>query len=195
MSKAQKVILWVAIGVVGALVLILLFVLGQRVIGPAVAAPASAPSPSTSLSPTPTPSPMVEVVAAGPVAPGEYSWDELLGGECLQPYESPWAEEFTVVDCATPHAAQLVHSGEFAPVDGDDLYPGADALQAQAATLCGDPAVITFAALGALSDVVVQASFAPTEAEWADDRTFSCFVSRASGEPLTGSIAASAVAG
>ena len=47
--------------------------------------------------------------ATGPQPAGVHKWDTLFGGECLQPYASPWDEEFTVADCAAPHAAQLVY--------------------------------------------------------------------------------------
>ena len=156
-----------------------------------VATASVSPSPSPSATPSPSPSapPVTAVAAVGPLAPGSYSWEELRGGECLAGYESPWAEEFTVVDCAVPHPAQMVHRGVFGADDASD-YPGIDALQAQINLLCSAPAVIDFAAAGAYNDIRFAGSFAATDQEWAaGHRDYFCFVTRGSGEPLTGSVA------
>jgi hypothetical protein len=141
----------------------------------------------------------------GPVEPGDYRWDELLGGECFEPYVDAWQEEYTVVDCAEPHGGQLVFraSLEPAPVEsaeGDDggassppalsPYPGEEALRSQMSLLCSAPGVIDLGAAGALDDIVVQATYPVTEAEWREGyREYSCFVSRSSGEPLDASLA------
>src|SRR5690606_16517612 len=112
-SRAQKILLAVAGGLVAVLALVALFLLGTRL--PELIGPAAAPLPSTSPSASPSPSPSATTLPAGPVEPGVWAWDELLGGECLAEYDDPWAEEFTVVDCAEPHPAQLVFRGTFPP--------------------------------------------------------------------------------
>jgi hypothetical protein len=150
--------------------------------------PAS-PSPSSSLTPSPSAPPVTQVAAVGPLTPGTYSWETLRGGECLGGYESPWAEEFTVVDCAVPHPAQMVHRGVF-DADAAGAYPGVDALQAQINLLCSAPTVIDYAAAGAYNDIQFAASYAATDKEWAaGHRDYFCFVTRSSGAPLTGSVA------
>ena len=129
----------------------------------------------------------------GPVPPGDYRWDELWGGECLEPYVNAWQDEFTVVDCAVPHGGQLVARVPFPLPEGQadyGPYPGEDALAAQIAILCSAPGVIDLAAAGAFTDIQLQGAFAVTEEQWEDGLTdYFCFVSRSSGEPLTGSLA------
>ena len=185
------------------LALVVLFLIGTRL--PGLAGPASVVA--VSGSPTPAPTPTPTPVAAGPAAVGEHKWDQLRGGECLDPFTSPWAEKFTVVDCAAPHPAQLVLRGTFPanatapsssatptpkPTGGvASGYPGIAALQSQINLLCTAPGVINLAVAGAFSDIQFQASYAATAAEWArGQHDYFCFVNRSSGEPLTGSLAA-----
>lgn len=183
----QRNLLIVAGSLVAVLALIALFLVGTRlsaVLGPApaVVAPSASPSPS------------LIVLPLGPVPPGEYQWDELLGGECLLPWESAWQDTYTVVDCAIPHPAQMVYRGEFD--DGaNDVYPGIEALQARINLLCTPPTIINYANAGTATDIQVTASFAVDEEDWNDgNRTYFCFVNRASGENLTVSVAVPQVA-
>jgi hypothetical protein len=183
LGSTQKTLLWVAGSLLAALALVGLFALGLQlssVIGPA---------PAVVAEPTPTPSAASDALGIGPVLPGEYRWDELLGGECLQPFESAWQDRYTVVGCTDPHAAQLVYRGLFAdPLDA--AFPGVDALQQRIGLHCTAPSAIDYAAAAAITDVQVSTSFAPDEAEWASgNRSFFCFVSRASAQPFTTSIA------
>ena len=183
-SRAQRILIWVAGGLLALLALVALFFVGTRL--PALFAHQT-PVASTSPSASPTPSSTARPV--GPVANGVHAWDELLGGECLNPFTNPWAEKFTVVDCATPHPAQMVFRGT-SDTATDPTFPGADKLQAQISLLCAAPGVINLAAAGAYSDAQVQGSYAVTEQEWADgEHDYFCFVSRKSGQPLTGSVA------
>jgi hypothetical protein len=211
LPRSQKILLWIAGSLVALLILIALFYLGTRI---SHATPAPAPSPTATKTPTPSPTPTA--LAVGPVAPGIYKWNLLLGGECLAPYDSPWAEKFTVVDCASPHPAQMVARGTFAepaaaatdatapttpaagkqasgkqtPAKPVSTYPGVAALQTQVNLLCSAPTVINFAAAGAYSDIQFTASYPATDKQWADgDRSYYCFVTRSSGEPLTASVA------
>ena len=182
-SRTQLTLLWVAIGLVAILALVALFLLGTRIAGSLGAAPAITPSP------TPSPTPTSTAVAIGPIAPGEYQWDELLGGECLGAFESAWQDRYTVVDCATPHPAQMVYRGVFAD-EAAAAYPGIEELQKRINLLCTAPTIIDYAAAGAVQDIQVAASFAVDEADWnAGNRTYFCFANRAGGEPLTVSIA------
>ncbi len=203
-QRRKVALLLTALAVIAVLVLGALFFLGMRLAsqpaaGPAAEAtaeptptptPTPTPSPTPSETPTPTPTPTEDpgTAAAGPVAPGVHAWDDLRGGECLDPYASPWEEEFTVVDCANPHPAQLVHRGGF-PTDAPD-YPGEQAIQPQLSLLCSAPTVIDTAAAAPYTDLQVQGAYPATAEQWdAGQRDIFCFVSRTSGEPLTGSIA------
>lgn len=195
----QKVLAGIGGGLLAVLLLIGLFLLGTRL--PDLLGPAPAVA-----TPTPTPTPTMTALPIGPVGPGTYAWDELLGGECLEPYDAAtgaWAEEYTVVDCAEPHGAQMVFRAWFpAEVDPDDptaeperpAFPGADALATQISLLCSAPGVVDLAAAGAYNDAQIQGSYPVTEEQWDADPSYYCFVSRSSGEPLTGSVAVPQVA-
>jgi hypothetical protein len=167
-------------------------------------APAStaAPSPVGSLSPaasSPAGTPPTDSAAGGenlgaappgPLAPGVHDWNALHGGECLSGYSSPWELQFTVVDCSTDHNAQLVSKGAF-PEDAATPYPGEPALASRLNLLCTAPAVLNYAAAGELPDVQWQAAYPADDAQWTSgDRSYFCFYSRSSGQPLGGSLAA-----
>ncbi|WP_440709339.1 septum formation family protein [Herbiconiux sp. YIM B11900] len=157
------------------------------------ASASSTPTPAATLTPAPAPTeaPAADAAAPpGPLAPGVHAWDALHGGECLTGYSSPWVEEFTVVDCAEAHTAQLVSTGLF-PEDAAAAYPGEAELTSRLNLLCTAPAALDYAAGEAFADLQWQASYPADEAEWAAGaRGYSCFFTRSSGEPLTGSLAA-----
>ena len=189
LSRNQKVLLWVAGSLVAVLALVGVFVVGTRIpllLGPA---PGAEPSPTA----TPSASPSATARPVGPVAPGEYRWDELLGGECLEPYVDAWQDEYTVVDCAQPHGGQLVLRAPVPPPAGATEvgpYPGEEVLAAQMLLLCSGPGVLNLSAAGGLTDIVVQGAFPVSVEAWDEGKQdYFCFVSRSSGEPLTGSLA------
>jgi hypothetical protein len=209
LGRTQKVLLWIAGSLVAVLALVAVFFVGTRIpmlLGPA---PGAQPLPSASASPSPSAS--AEARPVGPVAPGEYRWNELWGGECIEPFVDAWHEEVTVVDCAVPHGGQLVLRAPFpapagstgAATDGttdgstavegatDSVpYPGEEALAAQMSLLCSAPGVLNLAVAVAVTDLQVQGAYPVSEEEWdAGERDYFCFVSRSSGEPLTGSLA------
>jgi hypothetical protein len=184
--RTQKVLLSIAGGLVGVLALIALFLVGTRI------STAFGPSDAVTADPTPSAEPTAEALAPGtpitPVAPGVHLWSELQGGECLEPYESPWQDEYTVVDCTQPHAGQMVARGQFEEIDGSS-YPGLEELASRINLLCSAPTVIDYAVAGTVNDIQVAASFAADVDEWNDgNRSYSCFVSRAGGAPLTASV-------
>lgn len=192
--NVNRLLFWVAGGLAVVLVLIGLFALGTRLpalfggAGPALLSGASA-SPSATPTPTPTPTPTVQPKPAGPQPAGTHPWNTLGGGECIQPFTTPWAETFTVVDCAAPHAAQMVYTNLFS-ADPAAPYPGADALAQQINLLCTKPGVIDLAAAGAYPDLQLQGTYPATDKQWKDgQRSYYCFASRASGQPLTSSVA------
>lgn len=189
LTKNQKVMVWIAGSLAALLALVGLFFLGTRIpdlLGPA---PGAEPSPT----PTPTPTPTETERPVGPVEPGDYWWDEMWGGECLEPFENAWQDQFTVVDCAVPHGGQLVARLPFPLPEGateQGPYPGEEVLAGQIAILCSAPGVINLSAAGTLNDIQVQGAFAVTEEQWDDGmQDYFCFVSRSSGELLTGSLA------
>lgn len=195
-SRNNRILFTVAGAVAILLVLIGLFAIGTRIPSwfgagapaPAASAPASARASATP-TPTPTPVPTVTPKPAAAVGPGTHPWDALGGGECVQPFTTVWAEEFTVVDCTAPHTAQLVYTNLLS-ADPAAPYPGADALAQQIPGLCTAGGVIDLGAAAAYPDLQVAGSFPATEAQWkSGQRSYYCFASRASGQPLTSSVA------
>ena len=180
---SNRTLLLIAAGLGAVLVLVLLFWVGTRL--PGLGAPVAAPTASATKSATPTPTPEV----TGPAAAGVHPWDQLGGGECVDPFTGPWGETFTVVDCAAPHAAQLVYRGTFGG-DATTAFPGEDALAGQINALCSASGVIDMTAAGAYPDLQLQGSFPITAEQWKDTkRYYYCFVSRSGGEPITATIA------
>jgi hypothetical protein len=186
-SRGNRNVPLIAAGVVIVLALVGLFYLGTRL--PLIFAGSPDAAASATPTPTPTPTATAEQPASGPLTPGTYAWDELQGGECLDPYSSPWDEEFTVVDCAQPHAGQLVF---VAPYSDDPAapFPGEDVIAAEIGLLCSEPGVIDFGAAAPFTDLQVQGAYPVSGEQWAaGDRDYFCFASRSSGDPLTTSVA------
>jgi hypothetical protein len=184
MGRPQKALLWVAGGLLAALALVGLFMLGTKLsdVFPAQAPVADPTSTATAVAEARPP-------AVGPVAPGTYAWNALLGTECLDQYLSPWQEEYIVVDCAAPHSAQMVFHGYF----GDEAYapyPGVDELQSRINLLCTSTSTVNYSVASGYADIQVGASYAATAEEWdAGERDYYCFVSRSSTEPFAASVA------
>ena len=62
-------------------------------------------------------------------------------------------------------------------------------MQAQVLAFCRSAGIFDPAAVSPLTDAVVQASY-PTEEAWTEGaRDYFCFVTRSSGEPITGDLA------
>ncbi len=188
LSKTQKILLWVAGSLVAVLALVGVFVVGTRI--PLVLGPAPGAEPIAS--PTASPTASADARPVGPVDPGDWRWDELAGGECLEPYVDAWQEEYTVVDCATPHGGQLVLRAELPLANGSVTagpYPGEEVLATQTLQLCSSAGLLDLGLAGVFTDIVLQAAYPASEAEWnAGKRDYFCFISRSSGEPLAVSL-------
>ncbi|MCJ1696852.1 hypothetical protein MT349_13795 [Rathayibacter caricis] len=184
-GRRRLLIALIAVGVV--VILAVLAAIGYAVASanrPEAAVPVATQAPSEEASATPEPTAVLPTV--GPLPAGTYAWSALLGGECLQPFDSVWAEEFTVVDCAAPHAGQLVAAEPLT----ETVFPGSDALALSVASLCQAAGVVDVAAAETYGDVQVSASFPVTQEQWdAGERRSFCFVDRAGGGELVGSLA------
>jgi hypothetical protein len=182
LNGTQKVLMWVAGGLVAVLALVALFLLGQRLGESSVAAPAPATTSATSAVPTPA--------ASGVAAtPGSHPWNALQGGECIQPFTSAWAATFTVVDCGASHSAQLVFTGVLPDASGAP-YPSGAQFQKEITPLCTATTALNYSAAKAVTDLQVSFSYPGAENDWnSGDRTYYCFVSRAGGAALTANLA------
>lgn len=157
---------------------------GTRAPARSSAAPARPPtrtsSPITSTTDSPTDSP-----TDGPIAAGVHPWQALLGGECLQPYGSPWQPTYTVVACSVKHAGQMTRR---VALKGDD-YPGASALIATLSLTCSGDDAVTLSSATRYTDLQTSFSY-PTEAQWrSGDTAGYCFAARAKDASMTGSVA------
>jgi hypothetical protein len=180
-SRTTRTLIWVAGSLVVLLVIAGLFYLGTQLTGGGGGASPSADGTPSAAEETPVPPP----TAPQPV--GVHAWNTLFGGECVDPFVDVWAQEFTVVDCVNPHAAQLVYRGTL-PGDAAAPFPGEAELGTQMATLCRADGIIDSAAASPIPDLQVQGSY-PLEEQWAaGERTYYCFVNRAGGEPITGTL-------
>lgn len=188
-ANPQTVLLWVAGSLLAALALVAFFILGTKL--PALLGPA----PGALVASTSTPTPTSTELPLGPVEPGEYHWDDLLGGECVDPYAGPWENTYTVVDCEKPHPAQLVTRGTFEQPADTTGFPGVEALQAQISLLCSLPTVVDYAKATAYTDIQFEASYALSAEDWFDgNRSYNCFLSRSTGGEITGTVAIPQVA-
>ncbi|WP_144762131.1 septum formation family protein [Curtobacterium sp. 9128] len=201
-TRGKQLLFGGAIAII-VVMLVAVFLLTRWIIGnnieektvPPTKSPAAA-SAQVSTEPSAGPSAPVTAAAAptitfasSPAAPGQHPWYELAGGECLTPFDSAWAQEFTVVDCGTEHTAQLTARGT---IEGD-TFPGAEAVQTQAATQCQSAAGLDLTGAAKYGDVQVQGVYPPDQASWDQgDRFWSCFVTRSGGGALTGSLAPTA---
>ncbi|WP_022882063.1 hypothetical protein [Gryllotalpicola ginsengisoli] len=201
--RTNRWLLLVAVVLAAVLVAVGLYALGRAVASGGNRAPAAASTTSasaratTSSSPTrtktasatPSATPTPSIPATGALPAGTYQWDELRGGECLQPFTTPWAQEFTVVPCQGPHAAQLVYTAPYSS-DPDAAFPGESAIAAQINLLCSKPGIIDMTAAAAYNDIQLVGAYPVTEEQWNNgQRNYYCFADRSSGQPLTASIA------
>ncbi len=191
-NGTNRTLFWVVGGLVALLILIGLFVFGTRLPSMFTAGtptPSSTQTKKATPTPTPTPKPTVIAKPGAPQPAGVSKWSTLGGGECIQPFTTPWAETFTIVDCGTPHAAQMVYTNLFS-ADPAAPYPGASALANQINLLCTKPGVINLQAASAYPDLQLQGTYPATPQQWADGlRSYYCFASRSAGQPITGSVA------
>jgi hypothetical protein len=189
LTSTQKIVIIVGAIVVAILALVALFLIGMR--SGTATAKAAAASAHTSAPHSAKPSPAA-TTSTGALAPGVHPWTALQGGECIQPFTSAWAVSFKTVDCATPHAAQLLLKGAL-PETADATYPSAAALQTEIMPLCTASKALNYAAAGAITDAQITVTYPPTKSDWAKgDRGFACYISRTSGGPISGSLVAPA---
>ncbi|MFE4948772.1 septum formation family protein [Leifsonia sp. NPDC056665] len=142
-----------------------------------------APTP-LGLPPRPTHTPPVATVPEQPVG-------SIATGACLQVFPSPWANAYPVIDCASPHIAQVISQGTL-PQSASAPFPGAQALNTQVGDLCTAPGILDWNWVAVWNeDVQVELRYPNSAAQWASgDRAYECFVDTYSRHELTGTAVA-----
>jgi hypothetical protein len=127
-------------------------------------------------SPTPT---QAATVPSQPVG-------TLTTGDCLQTYRSKSSDSYPVVDCASPHIAQVLAHGEL-PQPLGATFPGDDALETQIGDLCQQHLDWDWVRVWN-EDVQIDERYPDTATAWqSGDRSYYCFVYTYSRHELTGS--------
>jgi hypothetical protein len=181
LPTTQKVLMGVAAGLIAALILVGLFFLGEHLGSATPSTTASKGTDAPSATPTPA-------GTGGPAAPGVRQWATLQGGECIQPFTSAWALNFTVVSCTADHDAEMVFKGTL-PDTSEAKYPTPSEFQKEITPLCSDSTAINYAVAGTVTDLQISYSYPPNTASWlSGNRTYYCFVDRVSGGNLPGDL-------
>jgi hypothetical protein len=112
--------------------------------------------------------------------------DSLKPGDCLQTYDSKWADGYPVVDCSAPHIAQLLATGVL-PQQPGAPFPGKAALDSQVSDLCEPFLNWDWVAIWN-EDVQLDLRYPDTAERWTTGaRTYYCIVYTFSRHELTGS--------
>lgn len=119
-----------------------------------------------------------------PRQPGVWAWSEMRGGECIDGFEGAFAENYTVVECAGSHEAQLF-SAELLSRDPAAPFPGEEQVRVEARERCDLRGSVDYSVAGNYSDLIVEYSYPVTELQWErGERGVYCFVLRRSGAVL-----------
>jgi len=112
-------------------------------------------------------------------------------GACLQVFPSPSASSCPVIDCGSPHIAQVLSKGVL-PQSADAPFPGAQALNAQVGDLCTAPGLLDWDWVAVWNeDVQVELRYPDSATQWTSgDRAYECFVDTYSRHELTGTAVA-----
>lgn len=160
--RTQTAIWWSATALGAVLVAAGGFWLGRASFTPV----SDLPSPTLTTTPTPVTS----------LAPGNYAWDDLLAGSCLETFPGSWEPTYDVVPCSQTHVAQVVRAGQVPGYSAAD-FPGEAQLQQTVLPLCTEPGLID-AATAATPGFRYTFVFPVTAADWrATEGAFVCFLS------------------
>lgn len=121
-------------------------------------------------------------VGSGPRPAGLWSWEDLRGGECVAPFDGPFAAEFAVVDCAQPHAAEF-HRAQLLSDDPGGDYPGDQSVRDRASELCEQWDLADLREPQRYDDLVVVPGYSIGQTQWEKgQRVAGCFIYRESGD-------------
>ena len=145
--------------------------------------------PFTPSVPTAT-TPTIPTISVNPRSAGTWSWDELNGGECIEPYTDANQDSYTVVDCDTPHSAQLVRVGDLRKDASIPIYPGDSAIGPVATGECFSSGIIKAAAYATYPSLITDVHYPTSQTQWNKGDTFYyCFAHTFPIANITGSVA------
>lgn len=124
----------------------------------------------------------------GPQSPGVWAWEELRGGECLAFFDNAFAEEFEVVECSTPHPAQLVRA-QLVSRDRAESFPGEAAMAIVARDICDVVEAIDTDYSQNFATLVKDIAYPLTVEQWEDgQRVVYCFMRSSTNEIFEASL-------
>jgi hypothetical protein len=127
-------------------------------------------------------------LTGGPQPPGNWSYDQLRGGECISGYGGAFQEEYSVVPCEGIHDAELVYATLISS-DPQATFPGEQEMAERAVEICDAGLVLNRERAAEYADLVMESSYPVDSAQWdAGIRVVYCFISRGSGGTLMGSL-------
>jgi hypothetical protein len=127
-------------------------------------------------------------LTGGPQSPGVWAWDALRGGECLARFDNAFAEEFEVVECSTPHSAQLVRA-QLVSRDRTEDFPGEPAMAIVAQDICDVVDAIDTEYAQNFATLVKDVAYPITAEQWQDgQRVVYCFMRSSTNEVFEASL-------
>ncbi len=134
--------------------------------------------------------PTFPTISVSPRSAGTWSWDELNGGECIEPYTDATQDSYTVVDCDTAHSAQLVRVGDLRTDASIPIYPGDSAIGPVAMGECFSSGIIKAAAYATYPSLITDVHYPTSQTQWNKGDTFYyCFAHTFPIADITGSVA------
>jgi len=135
--------------------------------------------------------PKLPTIAVHPRAAGTWAWDELNGGECIEPFTDATADSYTVVDCSSTHSAQLVRVGDLRKDASMPIYPGDSAIGLVATGACYKSGIIKDSAYVSYPSLTSSIHYPTSQTQWNKGDTFYyCFAHTTPiSSTITGSVA------
>ena len=135
--------------------------------------------------------PKLPTIAVDPRGEGSWSWDELNGGECIEPFTDATADSYTVVACSSAHSAQLVRVGDLRKDASMPIYPGDSAIGYVATRACYKSGIIKDSAYVSYPSLTSSIHYPTSQTQWNKGDTFYyCFAHTSPiSSTITGSVA------
>lgn len=143
-----------------------------------IAIPFLESSTAPTLTPSQTPSPT-------PTYPQSKVWTSLVNRDCLANLQNAWQSRYEVVDCDSPHRAQVVVSSV---LPNTATFPGQLALAHTVAKLCDVRKIVDSGRFSNLSQLTVVWNYPVTHDQWLSTPIYQCIVVAPGNSQLTESV-------